>query len=93
MHFFDFWGVSKNFMVVFLVTAGLDRHVLFLDNLTAHQTDEVKEDVAKGGGVAWFGLANATSEWQVVDAGNPFLSHMQTNKINFSCIQFFPLDY
>ena len=47
----------------------VSRFILFLDNLTAQQTDEFKEAVAKVIGVNWYGIANATDLWQVVDAG------------------------
>ena len=48
---------------------GLDRFVLFLDNLKSQQSDEFNSAVATLNGVAWFGLKNATDSWQVVDAG------------------------
>ena len=47
----------------------LDRHVLYVDNLTAQQTDNFKDAVSDLSGVAWYGLKNATDLWQVVDAG------------------------
>ena len=47
----------------------LDRHVLFVDNLTAQQTDDFKKSISDLKGVAWYGLKNATELWQVVDAG------------------------
>ena len=47
----------------------LKRFVLFADNLTAQTSDAFKESVAIMKGVVWFGLANATDLWQVVDAG------------------------
>ena len=48
---------------------GLDRFVLFLDNLTAQESESFKKFVADLKGVAWLGLRNATDLWQVVDAG------------------------
>ena len=48
---------------------GLNRFVLFLDNLTSQESDNFKSSVAELNGVAWFGLKNATDLWQVVDAG------------------------
>ena len=51
------------------LTKDEDRFVLFCDNLTAQQSVEFKETIAKQGGVVWFGLPNATDLWQVVDAG------------------------
>ena len=47
----------------------LDRHVLFVDNLTAQQTDDFKKSISDLKGVVWYGLKNATDLWQVVDAG------------------------
>ena len=47
----------------------LKRFALFADNLTAQTSDAFKESVAILKGVVWFGLANATDLWQVVDAG------------------------
>lgn len=49
--------------------AGLDCFVLFLDNLTAQETDAYKGKVARLIGIVWYGLKNATDLWQVVDAG------------------------
>ena len=43
---------------------GTDHFVLFVDNLTAQQTDAFKTPVANH-----HGLANATDLWQVIDAG------------------------
>ena len=48
---------------------GLERFVLFLDNLGSQESDSFKSAVAALKGVAWFGLKNATDLWQVVDAG------------------------
>ena len=48
---------------------GLDRFVLFMDNLTAQQSSKFKEAVSSHHGVCWFGLPNGTDLWQVVDAG------------------------
>ena len=48
---------------------GLDRFVLFLDNLTAQQSSEFKEAVSSLHRINWYGLPNATELWQVVDAG------------------------
>ena len=47
----------------------LDRHVLFVDNLTAQQTDDFMKSISDLKGVVWYGLKNATDLWQVVDAG------------------------
>ena len=47
----------------------LEKHVLFVDNLTAQQTDDSKKAVSDLKGVVWYGLKNATDLWQVVDAG------------------------
>ena len=47
----------------------LDRHVLFVDNITAQQTDDFKKSISDLKGVVWYGLKNATDLWQVVDAG------------------------
>ena len=47
----------------------LDRHVLFVDNLTAQQTDDFKKSISDLKGVVWYGLKNATELWQLVDAG------------------------
>ena len=44
-------------------------YVLFCDNLSAQVSDEFKEAVAKTKGIVWFGMANGTDLWQVVDAG------------------------
>ena len=44
------------------------KHVLFVENLTAQQTDDFKEAVSDLKGVVWYGLKNATDLWQVVDA-------------------------
>ena len=43
--------------------------VLFVDNLTAQQTDVFKMSVADIGDLVWYGLANATDQWQVIDVG------------------------
>ena len=51
------------------VVEDLDHHVLFADNLTAQTSDEFKAAVRKILGIVWYGLANATELWQVVDAG------------------------
>ena len=47
----------------------LERFVLLLDKLTAHKTDEFKQEVSRMSGVVWFGLPDATDLWQPVDAG------------------------
>ena len=47
----------------------LEKHVLFVDNLTAQQTDDSKKAVSDPKGVVWYGLKNATDLWQVVDVG------------------------
>ena len=47
----------------------LEKHVLFVDNLTAQQIDDFKKAVSDLKGVLWYGLKNATDLWQVVDAG------------------------
>ena len=47
----------------------LKRYVLFLDNLTAQETEAFKKTVADLKGVLWYGLKNATDLWQVIDAG------------------------
>ena len=46
-----------------------EKFVLFVDNLTAQQTEEFKDAVAGQNGIVWYGLRNATDLWQVVDAG------------------------
>ena len=42
---------------------------MFVDNLTAQQTDVFKKSVADICDLVWYGLANATDLWQVIDAG------------------------
>ena len=51
------------------VVKDLNHFVLFADNLTAQTTDHFKSAVSNISGLVWFGLANATELWQVVDAG------------------------
>ena len=51
------------------VVENLQKYVLFVDNLTAEQTDDFKKAVSNIKGVVWYGLKNATSLWQVIDAG------------------------
>ena len=53
--------------------AGIEHFVLFVDNLTAQQTEAFKEKVASLNGVVCYGLKNSTDLWQVVDAG---IGHM-----------------
>ena len=48
---------------------GLKRFTIFMDNLTAQESDEFKEAVSKIMGVNWYGPPNATDLWQTVDAG------------------------
>ena len=48
---------------------GLARFILFLDNLTAQNSDAFNDAVSALKGVNWYGLPNATDLWQVVDAG------------------------
>ena len=48
---------------------GLDRYVLYCDNLSAQQSDEFKQAVASKHGVVWFLPKNATDIVQPVDAG------------------------
>ena len=45
------------------VVENLERHVLFIDNLTAHQTDDFKKAVSHLKGVVWYGLKSATDLW------------------------------
>ena len=47
----------------------LKKHVLFVDNLTAQQTDDFKKAESNLKGVVWYGLKTATDLWQVVDVG------------------------
>ena len=51
------------------VVENLQKYVLFVDNLTAQQTDDFKKAVSNIKGVVWYGLKNATGLWQVIDAG------------------------
>ena len=49
--------------------SGLDRFVLFCDNLSSQQSEEFKAAVADLKGVVWFLPKNATDIVQPVDAG------------------------
>ena len=49
------------------VVENLEKHVLFVDDLTAQQTDDFKKADLKG--VVWYELKNASDLCQVVDAG------------------------
>ena len=51
------------------VAENFEKYVLFVDNLTAQQTDHFKKAVSDLKGVVWYRLKNATDLWQVVDAG------------------------
>ena len=51
------------------VVENLEKHVLFVDNLTAQQTDDFKKAVSDLKGVVWYELKNASDLCQVVDAG------------------------
>ena len=51
------------------VVENLEKHVLFVDNLTAQQTDDFKKIVSDLKGVVRYGLKNVTDLLQVVDAG------------------------
>ena len=46
-----------------------DEFVLFVDNLGAQLTPQFKSAVRDIGGIAYYGVANATDIWQPVDAG------------------------
>ena len=59
---------------------GLDRFVLFMDNLTAQQSSKFKEAVSSHHGVCRFGLPNRTDLWQVVDVGISQLLKNHTSK-------------
>ena len=50
------------------VVENLEKHVLFVDNLTAQQAD-FKKVVFDPKGVVWYWLKNITDLWQVVHAG------------------------
>ena len=60
--------VSVNWVNITLKPV-VENLVLFVDNLTAQQTDNFKKAVSDLKGVVWYGLKNATDLWQVVDAG------------------------
>ena len=47
----------------------IDHFVVFVNNVTAQETDAFKKSVADHQDLAWYGLANATDLWQVIDAG------------------------
>ena len=49
------------------VVENLEKYVLFVDDLTAQQTDDFKKADLKG--VVWYELKNASGLCQVVDAG------------------------
>ena len=51
------------------ITSEEDRFVLFLDNLTAQESDSFKKQIFEMGGLCWYRLPNATDLWQPVDAG------------------------
>ena len=51
------------------VVENLEKHALFVDNLTAQQTDDFKKAVSDLKEVVWYELKNATDMWQVVDTG------------------------
>ena len=53
------------------VVENLQKHVLFVDDLTAQQADHFKKAVCNLKGVVWYWLKNANDLWQVVDAGIP----------------------
>ena len=59
---------------------GLGRFLLFVDNLTAQQSNEFKDAVISHHGVCWFGLPNWTDLWQVVNAGIAQLLKTITSK-------------
>ena len=45
---------------VYTLVKDIERLVLFVDNLTAHQTNECKKFVSDLKGVVWYGLKNTT---------------------------------
>ena len=51
----------------FIDEEGVERHVLFADNLTVQTTDQFKECETKG--VIWYGIAGAIDLWQPVNVG------------------------
>ena len=51
------------------VVENLEKHIIFVDNLTAQQIDDFKKAVSYLKGVVWYGLKNAIDLLQVIDPG------------------------
>ena len=51
------------------VVENLEKHIIFVDNLTAQQIDDFKKAVSYLKGVVWYGLKNAIDLLQVIDSG------------------------
>ena len=49
-------------MVPFLKENSIDKHVLYMDNLKAHRTEELETLIKENGGVPWFLLSGFTGK-------------------------------